>query len=145
MVGKVNRRSQQEQYCLTICVTRAPLLHLSKSVSCQTSVTPDHIFIFSIYKGINTLYWPNNNNYHLIVTQYRQVLNIAVLYWPSTQDHHHLAPLSHLDLVFLMFDRLKSFHTFVYQCCLLSSEYVEAIEADIGIGFPKGLIFSPTS
>ena len=44
-----------------------------------------------------------------------------------------------------LFDRLKSFHTIVYQCCLLSSEYVEAIEADIGIGFPKGLIFSRTS
>ena len=46
----------------------------------KASVTPDQISTFSIYKGINALYRPNNINNRLIVTQYRQVPIIALLY-----------------------------------------------------------------
>ena len=52
------------------------------------SVIPIQISTFSIYNGIDALYWPNNINNRLLVTQYRQVPIITVLYWPSTQLHH---------------------------------------------------------
>ena len=53
----------------------------------KISVTPDQIFILSIYKGINALYWRNNIIDCPIVTQYRQVPKIDVQYWPSAQLH----------------------------------------------------------
>ena len=54
----------------------------------QWSVTPDQIStLFNI--GINALYWPNNINYCLILTQteYHQVPSIVVCSWPIIKIH----------------------------------------------------------
>ena len=68
------------------CVTRAPLLLIrelsspifqSLSVSelaREASVTPDQISTFSIYKGINALYWTSTHLHHLVTHSWASFL-----------------------------------------------------------------------
>ena len=90
----------------------------------------------SICLGINALYWPNNINNRLIVTQYRQVPTIAGLYCPSTQLHHLLTH-SQMDLVYKNVWKSSKLHGYTFLRYYLLIEYFfnEPLEYFFEIGW----------
>ena len=70
-----------------------------KKISDLGDCSPYEIF-FSMYKGTNALYWPNNINSRLIVTQYRQVPTCCPILTKYTASSPRNVQLSQLDLVF---------------------------------------------